>query len=78
MGTRVAPCYANIFMGWFEDNYVSIYEEVYIHLYLIWTHSHTQLEELVQHLNQCMPSTNFKTEASQEKEIFIFNPEKVL
>ena len=78
MGTRVAPCYANTFMGWYEDTHVYQYHTLprlwkrYIDdIFVIWTHSHQQLEEFIGHLNQCMPSIKFETESSQEKVNFL-------
>ena len=78
MGTRVAPCYANTFMGWFEDTYVYTYHTApalwkrYIDdIFVIWTHSELELETFVGHLNQCMPSIKFETDISQEKVHFL-------
>ena len=78
MGTRVAPCYANTFMGWFEDTHVYSYHTLpklwkrYIDdIFVIWTHSNQTLEEFIQYLNLCMPAIKFETEISQEKVNFL-------
>ena len=78
MGTRVAPCYANTFMGWFEDRHVYTYHTLpklwkrYIDdIFVIWTHSDHMLEESIQYLNQCMPSIKFETEISQSNVNFL-------
>ena len=78
MGTRVAPCYANTFMGWFEDIHVYQYHTLpklwkrYIDdIFVIWTHSTQQLDEFIDHLNQCMPSIKFETETSRDKVCFL-------
>ena len=73
MGTRVAPCYANTFMGWFEDMFVYTYHTLpelwkrYIDdIFVIWTHSDHELDEFIVYLNQCMPSIKFEAEISME------------
>ena len=78
MGTRVAPCYANTFMGWFEDTFVYQYTPAphlwkrYIDdIFVIWTTGEQTLATFVQHLNGCMPSIKFEMEKSREKVCFL-------
>ena len=78
MGTRVAPCYANTFMGWFEDMFVYSYHTLpelwkrYIDdIFVIWTHSDQELNEFIAYLNHCMPSIKFEAEISQETVNFL-------
>ena len=78
MGTRVAPCYVNTFMGWFEDTFVYGYTPAphlwkrYIDdIFVIWTNGNQTLATFVQHLNECMPSMKFEMEMSREKVCFL-------
>ena len=78
MGTRVALCYANTFMGWFEDTFVYVYTPAphlwkrYIDdIFVIWTNGEDTLTSFVQHLNECMPSIKFEIEMSLEKVCFL-------
>ena len=72
MGTKVAPSYANTFMGWFEETHVYTYAQQPLlwkrfidDIFVIWTHGQRELDTFVQHLNTCMPSIKFEAEASQ-------------
>ena len=71
MGTRVAPSYANTFMGWFEDQFVYTYTPEPIiwkrfidDIFIIWTHGQESLNTFVQHLNHCLPSIKFEADTS--------------
>ena len=72
MGTRMAPCYANIFMGWFENQFVYTFPQQpliwcrYIDdIFLIWTHGMDNLQEFISHLNTCHPTIKFTSEISE-------------
>ena len=72
MGTRMAPCYANIFMGWFETQFVYTYPLQplvwcrYIDdIFLIWTHGSQSLQTFISNLNTCHPTIKFTSETSQ-------------
>ena len=72
MGTKVAPSYANTFMGWFEETYVYTYTHQPLlwkrfidDIFVIWSHGQGELETLVQYINSCMPSIKFEAETSQ-------------
>ena len=71
MGTRVAPSYANTFMGWFEDEFVYTYNPAPMvwkrfidDIFVIWTHGLERLNAFVHHLNNCLPSIKFEAEQS--------------
>ena len=71
MGTKVAPAYANTFMGWFEEKYVYTYRKQPIiwkrfidDIFVIWQYSHDELTEFVSYLNTRMPSIKFEAEAN--------------
>ena len=78
MGTRVAPSYANNFMGNHEDT--NVY--TYVHqphtwlrfiddIFMIWTHGRNELELFIQHLNTCHPTIKFTAEISSESVNFL-------
>ena len=74
MGTRVAPSYANTFMGWFKDNFVythltqpMVWKRFIDEIFVIWTHGEETLSRFIQHLNNCLPSIKFEAEQSTEK-----------
>ena len=71
MGTKVAPAYANTFMGWFEENHVYTYHTQPLlwkrfidDIFVIWPYSQGQLDEFVTYLNSRMPSIKFEAETS--------------
>ena len=71
MGTRVAPSYANTFMGWFENTFVYTHNPALLvwkrfidDIFIIWTHGQESLNDFVSHLNGCLPSIKFEAESS--------------
>ena len=71
MGTKVAPSFANKFMGWFEDIYVYTYHKqphIWVQfiddIFVIWSGSEGQLRQFVEYLNSCLPSIKFEAEIS--------------
>ena len=78
MGTKVAPSFANIFMGWFEDNFVYTYKlqpilwKRYIDdIFMIWQHGDEALKSFVEHLNQSHTSIKFTEETSKSSVNFL-------
>ena len=78
MGTRLAPSYANLFMDYFERHHVYTYRiqpllwRRYIDdIFMIWTENLTELQNFVDHLNQCIPSINFETNISESEINFL-------
>ena len=72
MGTKVAPAYANTFMGWFEEKYVYTYRKQPLiwkrfidDIFAIWQYDHDELTEFVTYLNTRMPSIKFEAETSK-------------
>ena len=71
MGTKVAPSFANTFMGWFEDIYVYTYHKqphIWVRfiddIFVIWLGSEEELHQFVEYLNNCLPSIKFEAEIS--------------
>ena len=72
MGTKLAPSFANIFMGWFENTYVYTYTlkpliwKRYIDdIFIIWQHGADELNKLVEHLNSKHHTIKFTAEHSK-------------
>ena len=71
MGTKVAPAYANTFMGWYEDKHVYTYRKQPLlwkrfidDMFVIWQYSQEDLKEFVSHLNTRMQSIKFEADTS--------------
>ena len=78
MGTRVAPSYANTFMGWFEDTFVYphnpspiVWKRFIDDIFIIWTHGRDSLNDFVSYLNGCLPSIKFEAESSTAEVHFL-------
>ena len=78
MGTKVAPSFANTFMGWFEAKFVYTYElqplmwvRFIDDIFLIWQHGHDSLKLFEDHLNQSLDSIKFETETSMDEVHFL-------
>ena len=67
MGTRCAPTYANIFLGWLEDNMLKKWRGTPPHLWrryiddvlFFWSGTVEELEKFVEHLNKSHPTMKF-------------------
>ena len=71
MGTKVAPSFANTFMGWFENIYVYTYHKqphIWVRfiddIFVIWTFGENELQEFISYLNNCLPSIKFEADMS--------------
>ena len=78
MGTKVAPSFANTYMGWFESTYVYTYPIQpllwvrYIDdIFVIWQHGRQTFMEFETHLNNCVPSIKFETDLSETQVHFL-------
>ena len=78
MGTKVAPAYANTFMGWFEEKYVYNYHKQPLlwkrfidDIFLIWQYEETDLDEFVTYLNDSMQSIKFEMDKAYTEAHFL-------
>ena len=81
MGTKMAPAYANIFMGRLENQLLmSVTLKPFSWLRFIddidmkWTHGRDSLEDFLQRANSFHPTINFTAEVSNEEHIFLDMP----
>lgn len=80
MGTRAAPNYANLFMGWFEDKHIyqtewnkhiRYYGRFIDDIMLIWKGTENELKEFLIYINQVHSSIKFTSESSMSKINFL-------
>ena len=78
MGTRVAPSYAILYMGDFEDRFVYTYHKqplLYLRyiddIFLLWQHGADELSKFVTHLNTANQHIRFTCEHSADKIPFL-------
>ncbi|XP_078374399.1 uncharacterized protein LOC144657936 [Oculina patagonica] len=71
MGTRMAPSYANLFMGKFEQNAIDntvnkplVWWRFIDDVFMIWTHGEELLKNFISYLNSIHPSIKFTHEYS--------------
>ena len=78
MGTKLAPAYANIFMGALELTILShaplkpsYYKRYIDDIFIIWPHSEADLKIFLQHMNTFHPSIKFTSEYDENKITFL-------
>ena len=79
MGTKCAPCYANLFMGWFEEKFIykkiKKFSNTYLRyiddIFLIWNGTKEQFENFIKELNNAHPTIKFDYEISQTEVNFL-------
>ena len=78
MGSKLAPAYANTFMGKLEKTILdnSPLKPTYYHRFIddiimIWPHSEDDLKNLITHMNQANRSIQFTYECSQKEVVFL-------
>ncbi len=80
MGTRAAPNYANLFMGWFEskhiyktdwNKHIKYYCRFIDDIMLVWKGTEDELKEFLAYINQVHPSIKFTYEYSRSKINFL-------
>ena len=78
MGTKMAPSYANIFMGRLEQDLLStsprqphIWWRFIDDIFMLWTHGETQLQTFIKHLNNHHHSIKFTAEWSSDSIAFL-------
>ena len=71
MGTKLAPSFANLFMGYFEEEYVALYSKqpfLWKHfiddIFIIWTYGQDELNRFVTYLNSVHETIKFTCENS--------------
>ena len=71
MGTKLAPSFANLFMGHFVEKFVYTYKlkpliwkRFIDDIFFIWTYGQDELDTFVQHLNGCHKTIKFTVESS--------------
>ena len=78
MGSKLAPAYANVFMGKLEDSILTdsplkpIYYRRFIDdIFMIWPHPEKELEEFLTHINRANDSIKFTHEKSKKEIVFL-------
>ena len=78
MGTRMAPLYANLFMGAFEENALHgaphkplLWWRYIDDIFLIWTHGHDKLTEFISTLNNNHHNIKFTNNISSTSTHFL-------
>ena len=78
MGTKVAPSFANTFMGKFETKFVYPYKlqpllflRYLDDIFMIWQHGLTELRKFHTYLNSCLPTIKFTLEFSDQQITFL-------
>ena len=85
MGTKLAPSYANIFMGMLEQKTIQSYhKEPFLwvrfidDIFVIWTHGEQELIKFHEHLNSFHESIKYTMEQSRSKIVFLDTWVKVI
>ena len=78
MGTKLAPSFANPFMGSFEKKYVYTYELQHLiwkrfidDIFFVWTYGPDELDKFVHYLNGCHKTIKFTIETSSKSINFL-------
>ena len=78
MGTKLAPSFANLFMGYFENKFVYsyrlqpfIWKRFIDDIFFVWTYGQTELDNFVDYLNTCHSTIKFTLETSLLKINFL-------
>ena len=78
MGTRMAPSYANIFMGKLEQQAINdhhlkplVWWRFIDDVFLLWTHGEDHLMKFVDHLNNFHSTIKFTTSFSTQHVVFL-------
>ena len=79
MGTKCAPTYASLYMGWFENKFilprirqhVSMYVRYIDDIFIVWKGSECELKKFLETINTLHPSIKFDFQYSKEKIDFL-------
>ena len=85
MGTRMAPSYANIFMGKLEQQLLActrkkpaIWWRYIDDVFTLWNHGEESLNSFVEEINQAHPTIKFTTEWSRDSASFLDTTVKIV
>ena len=79
MGTKYAPSYENIFMGWLEEKFIfpllTNFSDFYLRfideIFLIWNGTNTEFDNFLKKINECHPCIKFEYEMSKTEINFL-------
>ena len=78
MGTKLAPSFANLFMGYLDEKFVYTYhlkpfiwKRFIDDIFFVWTYGQSELDTFVKYLNNCHDSIKFTLESSTEHVHFL-------
>ena len=78
MGSKLAPAYANTFMGKLEKNILatsplkpSYYHRFIDDIFMVWPHSEEELDQFITHMNRANQSIRFTSEKSTKEIVFL-------
>ena len=79
MGTKCAPSYANISVGWFEEKFIfplltnlsDFFLRFIDDIFLIWNGTNTEFDNFLKKINECHPSMKFEYEMSKTEINFL-------
>ena len=78
MGTKLAPSFANLFMGNFEEKHVYTYKlqpliwkRFIDNIFFVWTYGPDELDKFVHYLNGCHMTIKFTIETSSKSITFL-------
>ena len=80
MGTKCAPSYENIFVGWFEEKFIfplltnlsDFYLRFIDDIFLIWNGTKSEFDNFLKKINECHPSIKFEYEMSKTEINFLY------
>jgi hypothetical protein len=86
MGTKCAPTYASIFMGWFESQHIIprirshalLYVRYIDDLFIVWKGTETELRRFLEEINTVHPSIKFDHEYSRKNVNFLDTTVRVI
>ena len=75
MGTKCAPSYANIFMGWFEEKFIfpnlsHFYLRFIDDIFLIWNGTKTEFDNFLKKSMNVILASNLNMKYLKQKSIF--------
>ena len=78
MGTKSAPSYANIFMGWFEEKFIfplltnlsDFYLRFVDKIFLIWNGTKTEFDDFFKKIMNIILASNLNMKYLKQKSIF--------